>query len=154
MKYLLSIVIIFALSCNKIMFVSKSKVIHDAEGYLFYYRSDKCLFIPSKDTSITNFLKDTLTQKGYLLQSVCGISGLKFVAQKFNIDMVYLDNEQEVLLPDSIYITTTKFRYLLNRTKSVDFSDTLEFEYKGKRYKIDASDNFYGEVLKVNGNAM
>ena len=154
MKYFLLIIAFFALSCNTILLINKSKVVHEIEGYLLYYRSDKSLFIPSKDTSITSFFKDTSAKKGYLLQSACGISGLKYVADKFYVDMVYLDNNQEVLLSDSIYFTTTRFRYLLNKTKSLDFSDTLEFKYNGKRYKIDASDSFYGEVLKVDGNAM
>ena len=136
------------------LFVNKSRVIHETEGYLFYYRSGKCLFVPSKDASITTFMSDTIPKKGYLLEPVCGIDGLKFLAEKFDVNIVYMDNKQEFTLPDSIYITTTKFRYLLNRHPSTDFTDVVEFEYKGKRYRINASDSFYGEVLKITGNAM
>ena len=154
MRYLILIGIIFTFSCSTKMFVDKSKIVHEAEGYLFYYHADKILFIPSRDTSIINFLKDTTTKKGYLLQSACGVNDLKWVAQKLMVDMAYLDNKQEIFLPDSIYLTTTRFRYLSNKINSVDFNDTIEFKYQNKRYKIDASDNFYGEVLKVDGNAM
>jgi hypothetical protein len=153
MKYLLSITAVFILSCNTAMFVNKSRVIHEAQGYLLYYHSDKCLFIPNKDTSIGNFLKDTLTKKGYLLKSVCGIDGLKFVSKKLNVDMIYMDNKQEVRLPDSVYFTITRLRYLLNKTKDINFSDTVEFIYMGMKYKVDASDGFYGEALTVEGNA-
>lgn len=153
MKYLLSIVVVFILSCNTSIFVSKSRVIYETQGYFLYYRSDKCLFIPNKDASIDNFLKDTLTKKGYLLKSGCGVDGLKFVSRKLNVDMIYMDNKQEVLLRDSVYLTSTRFRYLLNKTKSIDFSDTVEFIYMGMKYKVEASDDFYGEVLTVEGNA-
>lgn len=91
------------------MFVNKSRVVQETEGYLFYYRSDKCLFIPSRDTSMTNFMNDTLPKRGYFLEPVCGVKGLKFLATKFDVNIVYIDNEQEFTLPDSIYIITTHF---------------------------------------------
>lgn len=135
------------------MFVKKSKVIHEAEGYLVYYHSDKYLFIPSKDTSIDTFLKDTSLRKGYFLGSVCGLGGLEFISQKLNVNMVYTDHKQEVLLPDSIYLGNIRFRYLLNKIRQTDFNDTLEFEYYGRRHKIDASSDFFGEELKADGHA-
>lgn len=153
MKSLL-IIAVLSLSCNRAYFVSKDKIVHQTEGYVLYYHSDKVLFIPSRDTSIPTFLRDTSTKKGYLLNDACGIIGLKNVAQKFYVEMIYLDEGKDVFLADSMYLTRTRFRYLLNRTYSVDFNDTLEFKYNGKRFKIDASDSFYGEVLKVDGNAM
>jgi len=135
------------------MFVKKSKVIHEAQGYLLYYHSDKYLFIPSKDTSIDAFLKDTLIRKGYFLGSVCGLSGLEFIYKKLNVNMVYTDLKQEVLLPDSIYLGNIRFRYLLNKIGQTDFNDTLEFEYDSRRHKIDASSDFFGEELKADGYA-
>lgn len=153
MKYLVSIIGAVFLSCNVSMVVNKSRVVHEAKGYLLYYRSDKVLFIPSNDTVIDNFFQDTVTKKGYLLHSGCGIEGLKDVSKKLYIDMIYLDNKQEILLPDSVYLTTTKFRYLRNKLKGIDYSDTIGFIYKGTKYEIEASDDFFGEVLSVEGNA-
>lgn len=153
-KQLVSIIgVIFLISCNVSMFVNKSRIVHQAQGYLLYYRSDKVLFIPNNDTSIDNFFQNTVTKKGYLLHSGCGIEGLKDVSKKLYIDMIYLDNKQEVLLPDSVYLTTTKFRYLRNKLKSIDYSDIIEFIYKGTKYKVEVSDDFFGDVLSVEGNA-
>jgi hypothetical protein len=154
MKYFIFIIVsVFLFSCNVSMLVNKSRVVHEAQGYLLYYHTNKVLFIPNKDTAIDKFLQDTVTKKGYLLHSGCGIEGLKDVSKKLYIDMIYLDNKQEILLPDSVYITSTKFRYLRNKLKSIDYSDTIEFIYKGTKYKIEASDDFFGEVLSVEGNA-
>ncbi|MBN8783394.1 MAG: hypothetical protein J0G98_10030 [Terrimonas ferruginea] len=154
MKFLFFASLILLFSCNKGMFVDKSKIVHHAEGYLFYYPFDKCVFVPSNDTSLANFMSDTATKKGYLLTPACDIDGLKNVAEKFNVDIVFMENQKEVLIPDSVYLTTTSFRYILNRPLRANLSSIVEVEYKGKRIRINVAYSFYGEVLKFAGNTI
>jgi len=155
MKYFSIILLCFLMSCNKAIFVSKSKIIHDQAGYLFYYQSDKCLFLPSIDTSIDNFLKDTSMKKGYFLRSVCGIEGLKHTAKKVYVDMAYQDEAgHRFVLSDSVFINATSLKYLPEKRSHVVFNDIIEFEYQGRIFRIDVSDDFYGNVLYVPGNTM
>ncbi len=126
MKYLFVIFVCVLLSCNKAIFVDKSKIVQYAEGYLLYYPFSKCVFVPSKDTSLANFMNDTVTKKGYLLDPICGIEGLKYTAEKFNVRIVFMENQKEVLIPDSVYLRTTSFRFISNKSLNVDFGGIIE----------------------------
>lgn len=157
MKYLVIALVCLLLSCNRAVLVDKSRIVHDTSGYLFYYHTDKCIFLPTekKEPEVDNFLNDTAIKKGYLLPSVCGIDGFKNTAKKVHINMAYQDeNSRRFVLADSIYINATNLKYLPKKRSHVDFNDIIEFEYQGKIFRIDVSDDFYGEILKVPGNTI
>lgn len=160
LKILLVIIICISISCNKAFFVDKTKIVHNGSGYLLFkkeFHNDVALLILSKDTSIDHFLSDTTEKRAYkLFDDACGFYGLKAVANKYLVDIPYKASQQniEFTLEDSVFITTTTFKYLKTGKKTTEWKGPFEFIYKNKRYKIYVSDQYIGTVLQVTGNTM
>jgi hypothetical protein len=159
MKILLVAIICIFISCNKALFVDKSKIIHEGSAYLLFYGDYKGILIPSKNPSIDSFFRDTTKKMGYkIFDDATGFYGLKTASTKYFVEMIYFDTRnktnKEFTLNDSIYLTTTYFKYLEPHKTKPEWKGPIEFIYKNNRYRIYVSDKYIGIVLQVAGNTM
>ncbi|SFQ24347.1 hypothetical protein [Parafilimonas terrae] len=154
---LLFIAACVGISCNKSFFVDKSKIVHNGHGYLLFFGNDNCLLILDKSNSIDHFFTDTSKKFGYnVYGEPCGFYGLKPAAEKYLVGLVYPNYKgtSELILEDSIFITTTFFKYVKPPKQKAEWKGPVEFIFNNKRYKIYMSDKFVGRVLQVAGNTM
>ena len=156
MRYITILFFSIHLSCNTAVFVKKSRVVHRAEGYFLFYSPESCLFIPSKDSSVSNLMNDTLIKKGFLLYPPSAASSLQLIAQKFHVNQSFRTKEINpyVFLPDSIYVIHSSFNYLIHQQEKLRYTDTIYFDYLGKKLKFSISFNFKGEIQRVYGNSV
>jgi hypothetical protein len=136
-------------SCDIQMFVAKSRVIHDQNGFLYYNRN-MCLFIPDENYD-KDFFSEVNGKMAYRIYSGCGIEALRAVANKYYVSMPDWDGKNMIQFDDSIYVVAANIRYLpLKFNKVMIDTGRVTLVYNKTQYSFFGKSLFYGEVLSIN----
>lgn len=136
-------IILFCLSCNRVMFVDKKDVIYNQRGYLlFHYPDEEALFFPCKDTIDSKFLGHPHLNGYKITGSEGDLAYLRKLAASQTVVRNVLQDGRSIQVDEPLKLVPVNVKYYwgdnaaLKLQKTIDNMNVIRFEYQGKEIEL------------------